>query len=181
MQLSFRMCHSCVSTYPSACSEAARHQGSCRVLKCIVAFHLCIIMPEAPRTFNNLRWNAPAASGHFTVEGNTAELPDLAQLKWFVTLLLVLGWPFQVRLELRHRGRLDMAVTVTASVINDAQYSKPGSWQPVTISGQPDLEGHSMTRQIQAGCCCAALCCAVPCCVVPCCAVLCCDCMSIGT
>lgn len=63
----------------------------------------------------------------------------------------------QLRMELRHKGHLDVSVTVTVSVINDAQYSKPSSWQPVTTSGQPDLEAYTITRQIQVLCCAALL------------------------
>ena len=64
----------------------------------------------------------------------------------------------QVRMELQHKGRVDLMVTMTASVINDTQYSKPGSWVPAGNSGQPDLEASSLTRQLQVLCCAGASC-----------------------
>ena len=36
-------------------------------------------------------------------------------------------------------------------VLNDAQYSKPGAWQPHVGPSQADLEGHAITRRLRVG------------------------------
>lgn len=55
----------------------------------------------------------------------------------------------QVRLELRFQRQLDLVVTVIAHVLNDNQYAKPGTWQPLGGPGQADLEGHLLTRRLR--------------------------------
>ena len=55
----------------------------------------------------------------------------------------------QVRLELCYQGRIDLVVTIAAHVLNDSQYANPGAWQPYVGPGQPDLEGHLITRRIR--------------------------------
>ncbi|KAL3157642.1 hypothetical protein ABBQ32_012087 [Trebouxia sp. C0010 RCD-2024] len=57
--------------------------------------------------------------------------------------------PFVVRLELCYQGRIDLVVTVTVHVLNDSQYANPGAWQPYIGPGQPDLEGHLITRRLR--------------------------------
>lgn len=55
----------------------------------------------------------------------------------------------QVRLEVCYQGRIDLVVTITAHVLNDSQYANPGAWQPYIGPGQPDLEGHVITRRLR--------------------------------
>ncbi|KAL3159675.1 hypothetical protein ABBQ38_010082 [Trebouxia sp. C0009 RCD-2024] len=57
--------------------------------------------------------------------------------------------PFVVRLEVCYQGRIDLVVTITAHVLNDSQYANPGAWQPYIGPGQPDLEGHVITRRLR--------------------------------
>lgn len=55
----------------------------------------------------------------------------------------------KVRLELCYQGQIDLVVTIAAHVLNDSQYANPGAWQPNVGPGQPDLEGHLITRRLR--------------------------------
>ncbi len=55
----------------------------------------------------------------------------------------------QVRLEVRHRGPLSMAVSLEAHPLNETAHAQLGTWVTDADKAAIEVEGACITRQLQ--------------------------------